>query len=68
MWPSPRAWVTLSDMRKTISESEQRKLDIASQSSAAEGIRQALKDLKERKIRSSEEVFAEFEALHKIPK
>jgi hypothetical protein len=55
-------------MRKTISESEQRKLDIASQSSAAEGIRQALKDLKERKIRSSEEVFAEFEALHKIPK
>jgi PHD/YefM family antitoxin component YafN of YafNO toxin-antitoxin module len=45
-------------------EAYQRLLDIAAGSSAEEGIRQGLKDVKEGRVRSAREFFGEFEGRH----
>jgi prevent-host-death family protein len=49
-------------------EAYQQLLDIAAQADTGEGIRQGLKDVKERRIRPAREFFAEFEARHDLPR
>ena len=46
----------------------QRLLDIAARADAAEGIRQGLEDVKQGKVRSAIEFFADFEKEHGIPR
>ena len=48
-------------------EAYQRLLDIAAQADAVEGIRQGVEDVKERRVRSAKEFFAEFETRHGLP-
>ena len=49
-------------------EAYQRLLDIAAYADANEGIRQALEDAKRGKVRPASEFFADFEAVHGIPR
>jgi prevent-host-death family protein len=49
-------------------EAYQRLLDIAAQARAEEGIRQALGDVREGKVRPAREFFDEFESRHGIPR
>lgn len=49
-------------------EAYQRLLDIAAYADAGEGIRQGLEDVKQGKVRSAKEFFADFEAKHGIPR
>ena len=46
----------------------QRLLDIVASASALEGIQQGLDDVKQGKVRTAREFFAEFEAEHGIPR
>lgn len=45
----------------------QRLLDIAARADAVEGIRQGLDDVKEGRVRTAREFFAEFETRHDLP-
>jgi prevent-host-death family protein len=47
-------------------EAYQRLLDIAAQADAGEGIRQALEDIREGRVRPAREFFDDFEARHGI--
>jgi len=49
-------------------EAYQRLLDIAARADAEEGVRQGLEDVKQGRVRSARDFFAEFEAEHGIPR
>ncbi len=49
-------------------EAYQRRLDLAAATTAAEGIRQGLDDLKQGRTRPAREFFNEFRAEHGVPR